>query len=84
MFLTLKPLRRSKSVLWETGVADQMFQFYIIDNCFQVQKQSLFADFQTTTEEVNQQPEQNSFQKAVTVKRKSSTTAAPPFIPLPL
>lgn len=80
MFLMLKTLRRIKYVLWETGAAVQMFQSYIIDNCFQLQKQSLFAGFQITTEEVNQQPEQNNFQKAVTVKRKSSTVA---YIPLP-
>lgn len=79
----LKTLR-IKCVFLETGAAVQMFQSYIIDNCFQLQKQSLFADFQITTEEVNQQPEQNSFQKAVSVKRKSSTVTAPPFIPSPL
>lgn len=69
-------------MLLEAGAAVQMFQSYIIDNCFQLQKQSLFADFQITTEEVNQQPEQNSFQKAVTVKRKSSTIAVNSFYPL--
>lgn len=80
MFLTLKTLRNSNCVLWETGAAVQKFQSHITDNCFQVQKKSFFTNFQITTEEVNQQPEQNSFQKAVTVKRKSSTVAAPPFI----
>lgn len=84
IFLMLKTLRRIKCVLLEAGAAVQMFQSYIIDSCFQLQKQSLFADFQITTEEVNQQPEQNSFQKAVTVKRKSSTVAVNSFYPLTL